>query len=114
MTCPFTLHTGDCLSTLADMPDNCFDAVVTDPPYGLGREPDALAMLRDWLTTGHHEVRGSGFMGKTWDAFVPQPVLFPATPTNALDPMPETEHDNTHDTRNSRRASTPRRKVSQS
>lgn len=72
----FVLHLGDCLETLRGMPDNSVDAVVTDPPYGLGKEPDALAMLKDWIVYGHHEVKGSGFMGKAWDAFVPQPVLW--------------------------------------
>ena len=27
--------TGDCLEIMADMPDGCVDAVVTDPPYGI-------------------------------------------------------------------------------
>lgn len=70
----FELHNEDNLAVLRRMPDNSIDAVVTDPPYGLGKEPDALAMLRDWLETGHHEVKGKGFMGKSWDAFVPQPA----------------------------------------
>ena len=26
---------GDCLEVMADMPDGCVDAVVTDPPYGI-------------------------------------------------------------------------------
>ena len=26
---------GDCLEIMADMPDGCVDAVVTDPPYGI-------------------------------------------------------------------------------
>jgi hypothetical protein len=30
-----TLHAGDCLNILADMPDNSVDAIVTDPPYSL-------------------------------------------------------------------------------
>lgn len=38
---------GDCLKVLADWPENCIDAVVTDPPYG-------------WR-----------FMGKKWDYDVP-------------------------------------------
>lgn len=50
--------------------------MVTDPPYGLGKAPDALAMLRDWLDTGHHDIKGRGFMGREWDAFVPQPALW--------------------------------------
>lgn len=32
----FDLRRGDCLSVMADMPDNSVDCVVTDPPYGLG------------------------------------------------------------------------------
>jgi len=27
---------GDCLEVMAEMPDGCVDAVVTDPPYGIG------------------------------------------------------------------------------
>ena len=30
--------TGDCLEIMADMPDGCVDAVVTDPPYGIAIE----------------------------------------------------------------------------
>jgi DNA modification methylase len=70
-----TLLHGNNLDLLRAMPDNSVDSIVCDPPYGLGKEPDALAMLRDWIETGHHDVKSkSGFMGKTWDAFVPQPV----------------------------------------
>lgn len=73
----FSLLHGDCLEKLATLRDNSIDAIVTDPPYGLGEAPDALAMLRDWLETGHHEVKSKrGFMGKTWDNFVPQPRVW--------------------------------------
>ncbi|MFU4206700.1 DNA-methyltransferase [Pseudomonas aeruginosa] len=44
---PYTLHLGDCLQVLKTFPDNSFDSVVTDPPYGLS------------------------FMGKRWDYDVP-------------------------------------------
>lgn len=73
---PAIIHVGDCLEVLRTLPDCSVDSIVTDPPYGLGKEPDALAMLADWLATGHHDVKGSGFMGKAWDAFVPQPALW--------------------------------------
>ncbi len=73
---PHVVHAGDNLELLQSLPDCSVDAVVTDPPYGLGRQPDAVAMLRDWMTTGHHEVKGAGFMGRRWDAFVPQPALW--------------------------------------
>lgn len=49
MTAPYyqddsvTLHHGDCLDVLRELPDNSVDAVITDPPYGIA------------------------FMGKAWD-----------------------------------------------
>lgn len=45
MTTPETnkIYLGDCMETMRSWPDNCVDAVVTDPPYGIR------------------------FMGKTWD-----------------------------------------------
>lgn len=61
---------------MALLADNSVDAIVTDPPYGLGKEPDAMQMLIDWIMTDHHDVKGRGFMGKEWDAFVPQPALW--------------------------------------
>lgn len=66
------LH-GDNRDLIAEMESNSIDAIVTDPPYGLGKEPDAVRMLIDWVQSGLHEVQGKGFMGKSWDAFVPQP-----------------------------------------
>jgi site-specific DNA-methyltransferase (adenine-specific) len=69
----YQLIHGDSNEKLKSIPDNSIDAIVTDPPYGLGKEPDALQMLKDWIETGNHEVKGAGFMGREWDAFVPQP-----------------------------------------
>jgi site-specific DNA-methyltransferase (adenine-specific) len=67
---------GNNIDILKKYPDNYFDAVVTDPPYGLGKEPNAAELMKDWVEHGYHEVSGSGFMGKEWDAFVPQPVFW--------------------------------------
>lgn len=39
-----TIHTGDCLDVMAELEPESVDAVVCDPPYGLG------------------------FMSKSWDA----------------------------------------------
>ena len=43
---------GDCLEVMADMPDGCVDAVVTDPPYNLDFPYEAYNDLRgdyaDW------------------------------------------------------------------
>jgi DNA modification methylase len=41
------LHLGDCLSVMAELPENSVDTILTDPPYGLT------------------------FMGKDWDRGVP-------------------------------------------
>lgn len=32
------IYTGDCLEIMRDWPDNCVDLVLTDPPYGIGRD----------------------------------------------------------------------------
>jgi len=29
---------GDCLEVMKDLPDNCVDLVLTDPPYGIGKD----------------------------------------------------------------------------
>jgi len=67
---------GNNIEVLKNYPDNYFDSIVTDPPYGLGKEPDANELMKDWIEKGYHEVGGSGFMGKEWDAFVPQPIFW--------------------------------------
>ena len=69
------LH-GNNIELLKSLPDNSIDAVVTDPPYGLGKEPIAEQLMKDWIDKGYHEVKGGGFMGKEWDAFVPQPIFW--------------------------------------
>ena len=46
-----TLYHGDCLDVLRELPDCSVDAIVTDPPYGLGfmgREWDALPPGLPW------------------------------------------------------------------
>jgi len=72
----FRLVSGDCLDALAEMPEASVDAVVTDPPYGLSAEPDAAEVLRHWLDGDDYQHRGGGFMGKTWDSFVPGPKVW--------------------------------------
>lgn len=55
MTHPFTLHTGDALDILATLPAESCDAMLTDPPYGLG------------------------FMGRRWDHAVPSALVWAET-----------------------------------
>jgi site-specific DNA-methyltransferase (adenine-specific) len=67
---------GNNIEVLKGYPDNYFDSVVTDPPYGLGKEPDPYEVLKSWIDSGHHDVKGGGFMGKEWDSFIPQPLFW--------------------------------------
>lgn len=76
MSAPFTLHLGDCLETLKSLPDNSVDSIVTDPPYGFSKEPDMAEVLRHWLAGDDYQHKGGGFMGKTWDSFVPGPAIW--------------------------------------
>lgn len=52
------------------------DSVVCDPPYGLSKEPDMVEVLTHWLAGDDYEHGGSGFMGKSWDSFVPGPSVW--------------------------------------
>jgi len=67
---------GNNIELLKQYPDNYFDSIVTDAPYGLGKEPNAVDLMKDWVEKGYHEISGTGFMGKDWDSFVPQPLLW--------------------------------------
>ena len=71
------LHNGDCFEILKSLPDDSIDAVVTDPPYGLNsNEPNMAEVLKYWLAGDDAPVKGSGFMGKAWDKFVPGPAVW--------------------------------------
>jgi DNA modification methylase/transcriptional regulator with XRE-family HTH domain len=67
---------GDCIERMADMEEASVDAVVCDPPYGLSREPDIAEVLKHWLAGDDYEHRGGGFMGQSWDSFVPGPAVW--------------------------------------
>lgn len=72
------LH-GDSIEVLKTMEECSVDAVVTDPPYGLGdTSPEIVAeCLRAWSCGETWTPKGrGGFMGKSWDAWVPPPELW--------------------------------------
>lgn len=71
-----TLLNGDCLAVMRDMPDASVDSVVCDPPYGLSAEPDMAEVMRHWMAGDDYVHTGSGFMGKSWDSFVPGPSVW--------------------------------------
>lgn len=55
---------GDCLAVLRELPDSSFHAVVTDPPYGLGKEPTVEQLVA--FLQGADLITGD-FMGAKWD-----------------------------------------------
>jgi site-specific DNA-methyltransferase (adenine-specific) len=71
-----TVVCGDCLDVMGGMEDSSIDSVVTDPPYGLSKQPDITEVLSHWLAGDDYQHRGGGFMGKTWDSFVPGPSIW--------------------------------------
>lgn len=63
----------DVLPTLAA---DSIDSVVCDPPYGLSKEPNMAEVLTHWLAGDDYAATGGGFMGKSWDSFVPGPATW--------------------------------------
>lgn len=69
---------GDCLEIMRDIPDGSIDAIVTDPPYGLSdhRASDVFSCLSSWLAGQEYRPNKKGFMGRTWDSWVPGPEVW--------------------------------------
>ena len=69
---------GDSIEKLKELEPNSIEALVTDPPYGLGdTSPTAVAeCLNSWLSGSTYNPKGSGFMNKAWDKWVPDPALW--------------------------------------
>lgn len=73
MTKPYLLLNDDCLNALKKIPENSIHAVCTDPPYGLSKQPDIAEVMQHWINGDTYEHKSNGFMGKSWDSFVPGP-----------------------------------------
>jgi len=61
------------------LPDESVHAIICDPPYGLAdHRPDVIVQaITAWASGDRDRVPdGRGFMGKTWDAFVPPPAVW--------------------------------------
>lgn len=71
-----TVINMECRTGMMTLPENSIDAIVTDPPYGLSKEPDMAEVLRHWLAGDDYDHGGGGFMGKSWDSFVPGPATW--------------------------------------
>lgn len=73
MTRSIHLEHGDCLDVMADLEPDSMGSLVCDPPYGLSAPPDIAEVLRCWLAEEAYAHGRKGFMGRTWDSFVPGP-----------------------------------------
>lgn len=71
-----SLYEGDVLDRLKELPDNHFDALLCDPPYGLSEHGDIAPVLASWLSGQPYKHHKKGFMGKDWDSFVPGPEVW--------------------------------------
>ena len=60
------LYKGDCIDELKKIKSESIDAIITDPPYGLGEVKDIEALLLAWLNDNdiNNAVGKNGFMGK--------------------------------------------------
>ena len=69
------LFNVDCLRLLRKRKANSIDAIVTDPPYGLSqhKQKNVEDCLKAWINGKAYVPKGGGFMGKSWDAWVPGP-----------------------------------------
>ncbi len=70
---------GDCLELLKEIPDNSIDTLISDPPYGLSKHSteEVIACLSAWIKGEEYLPKVSGgFMGKSWDAWVPSPAVW--------------------------------------
>ena len=67
---------GDSSEVLKRFPENTYSSAVTDPPYGLSKEPNMKEVLSHWLNGDDYEHKSTGFMGASWDSFVPGPKIW--------------------------------------
>lgn len=70
---------GDSIEELKKLDADSIDAIVTDPPYGLSNHSatSVADTIAKWATGETDYIpTGKGFMGKSWDSFVPPPALW--------------------------------------
>ena len=72
MNKPILLN-GDCLELMKQIPDNFIDSCVSDPPYGLSKQPDIAEVMQHWLNDKTYAHKSTGFMGNSCDSFIPGP-----------------------------------------
>jgi site-specific DNA-methyltransferase (adenine-specific) len=71
----YTIICDDVISALQQYDDGVFRGCFCDPPYGLTdiTKDDIVDVLTHWLLGDAYNGTGGGFMGRSWDSFVPGP-----------------------------------------
>lgn len=67
---------GDARAVMESLTSQSVDALITDPPYGLSSPPNIDEVLEHWEKGDDYHHGGSGFMQRSWDAFVPGPSVW--------------------------------------
>ena len=63
---------GDCMDVMKELPDNCIDLVLTDPPYGIG-----AAKEKNTPRNGSWRNKSPvGYKERDWDNGIPSPKYF--------------------------------------
>ena len=70
------IYNMDCKEGMKLLPDNSISSIITDPPYGLSKEPNIVEVLTNWLNNEEYIHNSKGFMNKDWDSFVPNPSIW--------------------------------------
>jgi site-specific DNA-methyltransferase (adenine-specific) len=65
-----TIIQGDCLEVMKQMPDNCVDLILTDPPYGIGIDGQKACSCKN----PKHNRKEHDFKG--WDKAIPPKEYF--------------------------------------
>jgi len=73
------LVNGNSLGYLKTLEDSSIESVVCDPPYGLSqlKQKEYLKIMGEWARGNFSYMpKKKGFMGQSWDGFVPPPSLW--------------------------------------
>lgn len=64
---------GDCLEVMKQWPDNHFDLVLTDPPYGINA---GGVLAKNYHLDNYGAAKRTNYGGGTWDNFTPSQEYF--------------------------------------
>jgi len=68
------INLGDSLEVMKNLPDNCIDLVLTDPPYGIN-VAKSFGKIANKQGKNNAAKKGN-YSVKDWDEFIPDEILF--------------------------------------